>query len=1102
LRLYLEDRPLKNARRTTPSERAYRWCRRNPLVAALSVAAATLLLAVVVVSTGAAIRQRKSNEALGRELKNVESAKKEAMKQLARAEISDRDKSEKLWEANLATARASRYSGRSGRRFDSLAALAQAADLGRQLEHSPERFAKLRNEAIAALALPDLQITKSFGQWTSDLVSVDVNADFDLFATSDQAGRCVIRRVADDVEVARLPPPDRPRMILFGADRWLADMDQSGAKTVRIWDVATPVPGLRIDDPRPMTSLDFRPDGGLVAILHADGSLATHELPSGKRRHELPPRPVPQEPTIRLHPTLPYLILTSRFSTFPSIIDLKTGASAKVQLPWPDGRSARGEWSDDGRTLAVPGDYGQGVAFFEFSGDPPVARFSRSSEGIQGRPRIVLNQSGDRLFSRGDNVTTIMKDLITGRVLVQPPAYAFLPISLPMLKTDRERRRLFPARVDDPVRRFGYWSVAEGQECRLIVPETKGTIDRWVGISPDGRLAMGVSGQKVHFYDMERGREAGGIPFGDLGTWNFYVAMDPSGWLLTNTFGGCLRWPIRPDPITPGTVVIGPPERLDLPPWDNMTASSRDGTVIAQARMGGSSSAEVGGWLLRPGGREPARNLHPGLRVGQASVTPDGKWVMYGGSPGPVFVHDAESGKLVWSMPGENGRCLFSPNGKWLGTDIDNGRLFEVGTWQPGPRLGHGFLACFSPDGTLAVLSTGERTLRLVEVATGREVARFEDPDSDCEQAALSADNATLVANHKDGLRVWDLRLIRSELSKIGLDWDAPALPPRSKPEEPLTVKIVGADRLDPRSTASRVRKILTFLRNGNRADALLTVADELVQSGRHGLGLAVYNVALLHLPTSSHLRMHRGMELFRQGRWEPAANDFRLTLAVEPPCRFKAQASIRLAWAYHELGKHAEAASTLAQDLETSTDTRQNLEKAGLRLLLAEFRVLEGKPELARKEREIAEELHSKPAEAANNLAWGWLVTQPGSPLGGNERNIPAALFMARLAVELEPDEAMYGNTHGLALYRSERIAEAKSVLDANLILGKATMDAWDLFPLAMCQHRLGEREEAQVSYDKAITWRKGHVDKLLGDARELDELQAEAGRLLKVLK
>ena len=802
-----------------------------------------------------------------------------------------------------------------------------------------------------------------------------------------------------------------------------------------------------------------------------------------------------------MHPSLPYLILTSPFSNSASLIHLETGISTEVKLPWPAGGSCPGEWSDVGRTLAIPGSYGQGVAFYEFAGDPPVARFLRNSGGVSEWSRIALNRSGNRLFSRGDNHVTVMRDLITGRVLFEPPAFVALPSFPPTLKVDRERRRLFPARVDDPVRRFGYWSVAEGQECRLIVPDSPKMIGRWAHISPDGRLGIGQSGQKVLFFDIDRGREVGSIPFGDLGTPNFYVGLDPSGCLLTNTFGGCFRWPVRPDPTSPGTVVVGPPERLELPPWENMTSLSHDGKVIAQAMMGGyPGGAQAGGWFLHPGRREPARNLQnsrdtPG---GRQSVTPDGKWVMFGGSPGPVFVHDAETGKLVWSMPGENGRCLFSPDGKWLATDIDNGRLFAVGTWQPGPQLGHGYLACFSRDGTMAVLSTGEGPLRLVEVATGREVARFEDPDKGSDQAALSADGATLVAHHKDGLRVWDLRLIRSELSEIGFDWDAPAFRPKPKPEGPLTVKVVGVDLLDFNSATSRAQRLLTSLLSGNGSDAVLSSADELILSGWHGLGLAAYDAGIRRYPTSTHLRMHRGMELFRRGQWEAAAEDFRLALAGEHPCKFRGQARIRLACAYHELGKRVDAASTLAKELEAPADTGNKDERAGLRLLLAEFFDLDGKPDLARKEREAAAALHARPAEAANNLAWEWLVPKAGSTLGDNERNVPTALFLARKAVDLEPGGAMYGNTYGLALYRSGRIAEARSALEANLALGKGSIEAWDLFPLAMCQHRLGDRKAARESYDKAVAWMKENDGKLLGDPRELADLQVEAGRLV----
>ncbi len=55
LRSFLEDRPLL-ARRTTTAEHVWRWCRRNPLVAGLSLTCMILLLAVTVVASIGYIR--------------------------------------------------------------------------------------------------------------------------------------------------------------------------------------------------------------------------------------------------------------------------------------------------------------------------------------------------------------------------------------------------------------------------------------------------------------------------------------------------------------------------------------------------------------------------------------------------------------------------------------------------------------------------------------------------------------------------------------------------------------------------------------------------------------------------------------------------------------------------------------------------------------------------------------------------------------------------------------------------------------------------------------------------------------------------------------
>ena len=186
---------------------------------------------------------------------------------------------------------------------------------------------------------------------------------------------------------------------------------------------------------------------------------------------------------------------------------------------------------------------------------------------------------------------------------------------------------------------------------------------------------------------------------------------------------------------------------------------------------------------------------------------------------------------------------------------------------------------------------------------------------------------------------------------------------------------------------------------------------------------------------------------LFRRGKWEAAAEDLRLASSDTFRCGLRFQVRIRLAWAYHELGKHAEAASVLAEALSSPAFQPTIKHRAAFGLMLADFYDLDGKPDLAKRERDAAATLHPNLAEAANNFAWGWLTLRITPILGENERFVPASLLLARKAIELAPGEPMYQNTYGLALYRSGRLAEAKAALSFPCP-GQRNSDAWDLFP------------------------------------------------------
>ena len=101
LERFLEDRPIL-ARRATPLEHLWRWCRRNPAVACLSSIAASLLVVVAIVSTTGYIRTKAANEVKDDALRGAKAANKVANDAL-RGETLQRHKaeatSELAWDA-------------------------------------------------------------------------------------------------------------------------------------------------------------------------------------------------------------------------------------------------------------------------------------------------------------------------------------------------------------------------------------------------------------------------------------------------------------------------------------------------------------------------------------------------------------------------------------------------------------------------------------------------------------------------------------------------------------------------------------------------------------------------------------------------------------------------------------------------------------------------------------------------------------------------------------------------------------------------------------------------------------------------------------------
>ncbi|MGH7172369.1 MAG: tetratricopeptide repeat protein, partial [Gemmataceae bacterium] len=90
--------------------------------------------------------------------------------------------------------------------------------------------------------------------------------------------------------------------------------------------------------------------------------------------------------------------------------------------------------------------------------------------------------------------------------------------------------------------------------------------------------------------------------------------------------------------------------------------------------------------------------------------------------------------------------------------------------------------------------------------------------------------------------------------------------------------------------------------------------------------------------------------------------------------------------------------------------------------------------------------------------------------------------------------------NTLGVALYRVGQFANAVPVLERSLREGKGQADAFDLFFLAICHHRLGDAAKAKSYRERAGRWFQLHKNRLTvpGWVEELNAFQSEADAVL----
>jgi serine/threonine protein kinase/WD40 repeat protein len=739
------------------------------------LAASLVLLALMVGIIGTTWGMLRANKAEAEAIS--ETNKKETA--LTAALDSERDATESLWLSLYEQARARRFSRRPGQRLESLNALSKAAEI--------RRDDRLRDEAIAALALPDVRTGAELRDKPPDAEAFQVGRNSRLLAVAS-SGTISIRSIPEDRELRQIVSGPLPENYLrFSPDeRFLLGLGE--AEALKLWRVEDGQPVLA-DSPTGCWGHDFSPDGTRLVVGQYN-TVLLFDLASGR---EINRWPTPDTIySLAFQPDSEHLAVGYFHSDVVSIHETANGTLV-ANLPVGEMHEAVLAWHPDRKRLAIAGADSDGRGRIHIW-DPDARQRVALLEGhVQQVTQLTFHPQGELLASGSWDGSLRLWHPGTGREVMQLATTAFLDFS-------NDGRFLGLAYRGREVR---FLEVTPSREYRTLVSSLgsgKGGYFQAHAISTDGQLFALSMQDAVRLFHIASGRELAVLPGGRP----FFRSNSE---LLISGPGGLHCWPIKSDTAA-SALRIGPPRSVTLPIGAHQAAFTSDGRRLAVF-----SEPDGTGLLVDLVSESVLPHRIKDPKVTFLDFSGDGKWLATSGwRSNRVRLWHPDTGAMVheWSFD-YRAMVSFTPDSRSLVVSHDHEfSIYDVETQRrirniPRDTAQYPGYVAFSPDSTIIALEMAPGIIHLKEMATEKTIAKLEDPNGErAGWMGFTPDGTKLVVStaYAHSVHIWDLRLIRLQLLNIGLDWDAPAYPPEnpiSGSVPPRKVEVVLGDPISQR---------------------------------------------------------------------------------------------------------------------------------------------------------------------------------------------------------------------------------------------------------------------------------------------------------------